>query len=188
MKKLIHDRFKIELADSYACQQLCSALEKEYISISYNTIRRLFGIIKSSPNSSRFTLNATTKSLGFAAWASPIAGDDKPFQTYAIGLRNFADKLAFTVFFYRLTYMYGKPITDFDFIERIDINHIPMAINIHTQHNLDKLYILQALYWQAKNDRHKAQHAVELLNPQYIISSDLEWCTAQIKYLKSIYI
>ena len=386
LKKLIYDKYKIELVDSYACQQLCAALEKDHISISYNTIRRLFGIIIGSPDSSRFTLNTFAKSLGFetytdfqayvasyntdyineiwmhfrltnqiewdqvedqikhftfdtwaeayqlksmieltyelknwevlakilktsflisdeaivhyrlyvavqmfylearknnqqviqfivananeswiiqsiifgfyvdeeylngfcgdwleactsslathftlfrnllllqkavnnqdeiniqyyyqaskntydaaahpvlqarfAAWTYILDGDDKPFQAFTKDAHSFADTLAFTVFFYRLTYTYGKNITDFDFIERIDIDQIPIAINIHTQHNLNKLYILQAHYWHAKNNRRKARYAIDLLNPKYIISSELDWCNAQIKYLKSVY-
>jgi hypothetical protein len=65
--KLIHEVYGFQIVDSYACQRLSEELlSRSKISISYNTIRRLFGIIKGSNQASRFTLDCISKSLGYS--------------------------------------------------------------------------------------------------------------------------
>ncbi|MDT8887307.1 hypothetical protein PQG44_06445 [Aquirufa sp. LEPPI-3A] len=69
--KLIHEVYGIHLVDAYACQQFSEALlNQSRISISYNTLRRLFGIIKGSNQASRFTLDSISKSLGYPDFAN----------------------------------------------------------------------------------------------------------------------
>jgi len=64
--KLIHEVYGFQIVDSYACQRLSEELSNRVkISISYNTLRRLFGIIKGSNQASRFTLDCISKSLGY---------------------------------------------------------------------------------------------------------------------------
>jgi hypothetical protein len=68
--KLIHEVYGIHLVDAYACQRLSEELlTRARISISYNTLRRLFGIIKGSHQASRFTLDCISKSLGYEDFA-----------------------------------------------------------------------------------------------------------------------
>lgn len=69
--KLIHEVYGIQLVDAYACQRFSEELlTRARISISYNTLRRLFGIIKGSSQASRFTLDSISKSLGYADFAA----------------------------------------------------------------------------------------------------------------------
>lgn len=68
--KLIHEVYGIQLVDAYACQRFSEELlTRARISISYNTLRRLFGIIKGSHQASRFTLDCISKSLGYEDFA-----------------------------------------------------------------------------------------------------------------------
>lgn len=75
--KLIHEVYGIQIIDAYSCQRLSEALANQAkISISYNTIRRLFGLIKGSNQASRFTLDAISKSLGhvnFSAFQAAVS-------------------------------------------------------------------------------------------------------------------
>ncbi len=65
--KLIHEVYDIHIVDAYSCQRLSDELvSRARISISYNTLRRLFGIIKGSQQASRFTLDSLSKSLGYS--------------------------------------------------------------------------------------------------------------------------
>lgn len=69
--KLIHEVYGIHLVDAYACQRYSEELlTRARISISYNTLRRLFGIIKGSSQASRFTLDSISKSLGYTDFAA----------------------------------------------------------------------------------------------------------------------
>ena len=64
--KIIQDVYGIQVIDAYSCQKLSEELErKAKISISYNTLRRLFGIIKGPTNASRFTLDSLCKGMGY---------------------------------------------------------------------------------------------------------------------------
>jgi hypothetical protein len=68
--KLIHEVYGIQIIDAYSCQRLSEELlTRSKISISYNTLRRLFGIIKGSNQASRFTLDSLCKSLGYPDFA-----------------------------------------------------------------------------------------------------------------------
>jgi hypothetical protein len=69
--KLIHEVYGFHLVDAYACQRFSEELlTRSRISISYNTLRRLFGIIKGSNQASRFTLDSLSKSLGYPDFAN----------------------------------------------------------------------------------------------------------------------
>lgn len=69
--KIIHEVYAIQVVDAYSCQKLSEELEKKVkISISYNTLRRLFGIIKGPTNASRFTLDSLCKGLGYTDFTS----------------------------------------------------------------------------------------------------------------------
>jgi len=69
--KIIQDVYGIQVIDAYSCQKLSEELErKAKISISYNTLRRLFGIIKGPTNASRFTLDSLCKGMGYADFTS----------------------------------------------------------------------------------------------------------------------
>lgn len=69
--KLIHEVYDIHLVDSYACQRYSDELiSRAKISISYNTLRRLFGVIRSTNQASRFTLDAVSQSIGYADFSS----------------------------------------------------------------------------------------------------------------------
>jgi hypothetical protein len=62
---LVEKKFNISVLDSYSCQKLSDVLLDEKVFISYNTIRRLFGIISPKFQTSRYTLNLLLKELGF---------------------------------------------------------------------------------------------------------------------------
>jgi len=65
--KIIQEVYGIQVIDAYSCQKLSEELEKKgKISISYNTLRRLFGIIKGPTNASRFTLDSLSRGMGYS--------------------------------------------------------------------------------------------------------------------------
>lgn len=65
--KRIQEVYDILIIDAYSCQKLSEALQQQAkISISYNTLRRLFGIIKGPTKASRFTLDSLCKGLGYS--------------------------------------------------------------------------------------------------------------------------
>lgn len=69
--KIIQEVYGIQILDAYSCQKLSEELlSRARISISYNTIRRLFGIIKGPTQASRFTLDSLCKGLGYADFAA----------------------------------------------------------------------------------------------------------------------
>ncbi|MEY3918637.1 MAG: hypothetical protein RLZZ132_973, partial [Bacteroidota bacterium] len=69
--KIIQEVYGIQILDAYSCQKLSDELlSRARISISYNTIRRLFGVIKGSTQASRFTLDSLCKGLGYADFAA----------------------------------------------------------------------------------------------------------------------
>ncbi|MCZ2478284.1 hypothetical protein G9H58_09420 [Aquirufa antheringensis] len=81
--KIIQDVYGIQVIDAYSCQKLSEELErKAKISISYNTLRRLFGIIKGPTNASRFTLDSLCKGMGytdFTAFQQAVNQFEKDF-------------------------------------------------------------------------------------------------------------
>ena len=65
--KRIQEVFDIQILDAYSCQKLSESLQhRNKISISYNTLRRLFGIIKGPTMASRFTLDSLCRGLGYS--------------------------------------------------------------------------------------------------------------------------
>ncbi|MHA8092725.1 hypothetical protein V7S78_09415 [Aquirufa regiilacus] len=64
--KLVQEVYSIHLVDAYACQRLSEELAiRARISISCNTLRRLFGIIKVNNQASRYTLDSLSRGLGY---------------------------------------------------------------------------------------------------------------------------
>jgi hypothetical protein len=69
--KIIQEVYGLQILDAYSCQKLSDELlSRARISISYNTIRRLFGVIKGPTQASRFTLDSLCKGLGYADFAA----------------------------------------------------------------------------------------------------------------------
>lgn len=83
--KIIQEVYGIQVIDAYSCQKLSEELEKKgKISISYNTLRRLFGIIKGPTNASRFTLDSLSRGMGysdFTAFQQAVNQFEKDFST-----------------------------------------------------------------------------------------------------------
>jgi hypothetical protein len=81
--KIIQEVYGIQVVDAYSCQKLSEELvRKAKISISYNTLRRLFGIIKGPTNASRFTLDSLCKGMGytdFTAFQEAVNQFEKDF-------------------------------------------------------------------------------------------------------------
>ncbi len=81
--KIIQEVYGIQVIDAYSCQKLSEELEKKgKISISYNTLRRLFGIIKGPTNASRFTLDSLSRGMGysdFTAFQQAVSQFEKDF-------------------------------------------------------------------------------------------------------------
>lgn len=81
--KIIQEVYGIQMVDAYSCQKLSEELmRKAKISISYNTLRRLFGIIKGPTNASRFTLDSLCKGMGytdFTAFQQAVNQFEKDF-------------------------------------------------------------------------------------------------------------
>jgi hypothetical protein len=66
LKKIIEEKFQIEISDSYSCKLLSELLLKNLdLKINYNTIRRIFEVVKSNNNPSVFSLNLLSKSIDF---------------------------------------------------------------------------------------------------------------------------
>ena len=69
IKKFIEEQYLISITDSFSCKQLSALLKKnQAISISYNTIRRLFNIVKAPNRASMFTLNTIAQAIGFSSF------------------------------------------------------------------------------------------------------------------------
>lgn len=69
--KLIEDKFQIALNSHYACLEFSKILKDQFnISISYNTIRRLFGIVQSNNLPSQYTLDKLASTIGFTHYKS----------------------------------------------------------------------------------------------------------------------
>jgi hypothetical protein len=69
--KIIQEVYDLQIVDAYSCQKLSDELlTRARISISYNTLRRLFGIIKGPTHASRFTLDSLCKGIGYADFAA----------------------------------------------------------------------------------------------------------------------
>lgn len=73
--KLVEKQFNLQIVDSYSCQKLSDILLLSHkTSISYNTLRRIFGIISPKFQTSLYTLNSLVNVLGFDNF--------RAFQTY----------------------------------------------------------------------------------------------------------
>ncbi|MFM2441427.1 MAG: hypothetical protein RL449_68 [Bacteroidota bacterium] len=81
--KIIQEVYDLQIVDAYSCQKLSDELlTRARISISYNTLRRLFGIIKGPTHASRFTLDSLCKGIGypdFAAFQQAVNQFEKDF-------------------------------------------------------------------------------------------------------------
>ena len=72
---LIEKQFDLQVIDSYSCQKLSDILLLSHkTSISYNTLRRIFGVISPKFQTSLYTLNSLVNVLGFENF--------KTFQQY----------------------------------------------------------------------------------------------------------
>lgn len=92
--KLIEEKFKITLNSHYTCKEFSQVLEKQFnIQISYNTLRRLFGIVDTVNSPSLYTLDKLVSTVGFSSY--------KHFKTY---IQSFdSDFFNGTLFLYRMT-------------------------------------------------------------------------------------
>jgi hypothetical protein len=73
LKKVCELKVGFPITDTYACIQLSgSILEKTGKTISYNTLRRMLGIIKTKNSPSGYSLNLLAHFLGFDHWDSFI--------------------------------------------------------------------------------------------------------------------
>jgi hypothetical protein len=64
--KLVEKQFDLQIADSYSCKKLSEILLLGHkTSISYNTLRRIFGVISPKFQTSLYTLNSLVNVLGF---------------------------------------------------------------------------------------------------------------------------
>lgn len=64
--KYIEDNFNLSLENSYGCKELSYILDKQHnIQISYNTLRRMFGIVQSDSLPSHYTLDKLVSVIGF---------------------------------------------------------------------------------------------------------------------------
>jgi hypothetical protein len=72
---LVEKQFDLQIVDSYSCKKLSDELLLNHkTSISYNTLRRIFGIISPKFQSSLYTLNSLVSVLGFTNF--------RQFQSY----------------------------------------------------------------------------------------------------------
>jgi hypothetical protein len=59
----------IRLEHSYHCLELSSYLQKKYkINVSESTLKRIFGMVKSTDSASVYTLNLLVSAFGFSSW------------------------------------------------------------------------------------------------------------------------
>jgi hypothetical protein len=73
LKKVCELKVGFPITDTYACIQLSGLiLEKTGKTISYNTLRRMLGIVKTENSPSGYTLNLLAHFLGFDHWDSFI--------------------------------------------------------------------------------------------------------------------
>ena len=95
--KLIEENFKITLNSHYTCKEFSEVLvEKFSIQISYNTLRRLFGIVQSESGPSLYTLDKLASTVGFSSY--------KHFKNY---IQSFdTDFFNGILFLYRLNQKY----------------------------------------------------------------------------------
>ena len=66
LKKIIEEKFQLDITDSYSCKRLSELLSKDLnLEINYNTIRRIFEVVKTKNNPSIYSLNLLSKSIDF---------------------------------------------------------------------------------------------------------------------------
>ena len=66
LKKIIEEKFQLDITDSYSCKRLSELLSKDLnLEINYNTIRRIFEVVKTKSNPSVYSLNILAKSIDF---------------------------------------------------------------------------------------------------------------------------
>jgi hypothetical protein len=66
LKKILEEKFQQEISDSYSCIRLSNLIsEKLNLEINYNTIRRIFDVVKTKNNPSVYSLNLLSKSIDF---------------------------------------------------------------------------------------------------------------------------
>lgn len=66
LKKIIEEKFQLDIIDSYSCKRLSELLSKDLnLEINYNTIRRIFEVVKTKSNPSVYSLNILAKSIDF---------------------------------------------------------------------------------------------------------------------------
>jgi len=73
LKKICEHTAGFPLQDTYSCSQLSDLIQtKTGKTISYNTLRRVFGIINTKNSPSEYSLNVLVHFLGFENWAAFI--------------------------------------------------------------------------------------------------------------------
>ena len=69
LSEALYECFQIRPTDAYSCIQLANQIQlNSGVKISYNTLRRVFGIVKYQGNPSSFTMDLLAKVTGYPTW------------------------------------------------------------------------------------------------------------------------
>lgn len=180
LKKLIEEKYQLEISDSYSCKKLSEILsKKQNLAINYNTIRRIFNVVQSNNNPSNYSLNILAKSIDFK--------DFEDFKKYIYKFdKDIFNELILSSFGqnqiqHSMLKKYLKDFTspnwqeiyqlknlidlciqfqDFDFLKQI----IHLDYNENNEEFLEKFTVcFQKLYFESKN-KNKAVHNFILQN------------------------
>jgi hypothetical protein len=177
LKKLIEEKYHLEISDSYSCKKLSAMLsEKAYLDINYNTIRRIFNVVQSKSNPSSYSLNILSKSIDFKDFEDfkkYIYKFDKDIFNELI-LLSFGQKQIqhHTVMefvqdltspnwqeIYQLKNLIDLciQIQDYEFLKQI----LHMNFNLENEEFLEKFAVcFQSLYFETKNKNIALHHFV----------------------------
>jgi hypothetical protein len=168
LKKIIEEKFLLTISDSYSCKKLSELIsEKLNLKINYNTIRRIFDVVKTKSNPSVYSLNLLAKSIdfkGFEDFKKYIIKFDNDIFNELIHLsyeRKKIDHQIMMEFVKDLTspnweqiYLLKNlidlciQIQDYDFLKQV----FHLGFNIENEDFSEKFTVcFQSLYFEAKN-------------------------------------
>jgi hypothetical protein len=121
-----------------------------------------------------------------AAWDYILWENKSTFSEFYEGLNDFTEKVAFLVFFYRLLEVYHGDIQEFDEIAKFEVNEQLFSLSFPEKHNLNKIYILKALYYLQRGNKVKSRDYIAKLNLRYTYSGDNRWVDEQAAKIRSL--
>jgi|694.fasta_scaffold79965_3 hypothetical protein len=111
----------VRIEHSYHCMDLSNYLQKKHkINVSESTLKRIFGMVKSTDSASVYTLNLLVSAFGFSSW-----------KTFTQEINSIDIQSVNMLLIHRISGQKDFPITNAYFLNQLDISQWTGAYQLH---------------------------------------------------------